>query len=53
MDNYEAWNRFVSTGKITDYLTYKQLCATTYNAVGDLSNNADKDRWNRDKTTEN
>ena len=53
MENYDAWQRFVSSGKIADYLAYKEVCANIYTTVGDLSKDADKNRRNRDKTTEN
>lgn len=46
MEQNTAWNKFFSSGKIADYLAYK-------NTVGDLSENADKNRWYSDKTTEN
>ena len=53
LDNYDAWNRFYCSGKISDYLAYKQNCADTNTTVGDLSKDADKNRWNCDKTAEN
>lgn len=46
------WARFLSTGKIADYLQYREACSKIH-TVGDLSNDADKNRWNSDKTTEN
>ena len=48
MDQNVAWNRFILSGKIEDYLAYRN----TFLTVGDLSAKADKDRRNRDKTTE-
>lgn len=53
LDNYDAWNRFYRSGKISDYLAYKHNCTNTNTTVGDLSKDADKNRWNCDKTAEN
>ena len=53
LENNSKWEQFASTGKIADYLKYRESCSKNYTTVGDLSNNADKNRWNSDKTTEN
>lgn len=53
LETNTKWEQFVNTGKIADYLEYRQACSKIYTTVGDLSNDADKNRWNSDKTTEN
>ncbi len=52
MEQNAKWEQFITTGKIADYLEYKDACLKI-NTVGDLPNNADKNRWNSNKTTEN
>ena len=53
MDSNSAWNNFVNSGKIADYLEYRKSCSENYMTIGDSSNNADKNGWNSNKTTEN
>lgn len=50
LEQNTAWNKFAASGKIADYLEYRQACNNT---VGDFSRDADKNRRNRDKATEN
>lgn len=52
LEQNAKWEQFITTGKIADYLEYKDACLKI-NTVGDLPNNADKNRWNSNKTTEN
>lgn len=53
MDQNSKWEQFLNTGKIADYLNYRQACSKIYTTVGDLSNDADKNGRNSNKTTEN
>ncbi len=53
MEQNAKWEQFVNTGKIADYLEYRQACSKIYTTVGDLSNDADKNRRISDKTAEN
>lgn len=53
MDSNTAWNKFAASGKIADYLEYRESCADAYKIIEGIFNDADKDRRNSYKATEN
>ena len=46
MEKEKAWNLFINTGKIEDYLNYRSICNDEYE---DDEFEINKDNWNSNK----